>query len=257
MALPVAVRPRAWSWVLVAAAHSAAGRHRRATSPATSIDPLVAELFDIHSMELVRLARLFVDDRNAAEDLVQETFIRLARNAHRIHDRAKAPAPGTRGAGARVISVVGALSVVGLVLSYDDGRFVMDWWIFEVLVTAGLIALTLWLGPFIKRFGRSYAADVFRSNPGTGKSFIVLTDFAYYLIFGAYVLLTTRVERPSNWTETLGAAQVQAEVARTAGLMLLIGLLHGVNLLILPIIGRLLTLNRRLDQQLREAERGE
>jgi hypothetical protein len=39
--------------------------------------------------------------------------------------------------------------------------------------------------------------------------------------------------------------------------MLLIGLLHGVNLLILPIIGRLLTLNRRLDQQLREAERGE
>jgi hypothetical protein len=124
-------------------------------------------------------------------------------------------------------------------------------------VTAGLIALTLWLGPFIKRFGRSYAADVFRSNPGTGKSFIVLTDFAYYLIFGAYILLTTRVERPSDWTETVGAPQVQTEVARTAGLMLLIGLLHGVNLLILPIIGRLLTLNRRLDQQLREAERGE
>jgi len=30
---------------------------------------------------LVRLARLFVDDRNAAEDLVQEAFIRLATQA--------------------------------------------------------------------------------------------------------------------------------------------------------------------------------
>ena len=30
---------------------------------------------------MVRLARLFVDDRNAAEDVVQEAFIRLARLA--------------------------------------------------------------------------------------------------------------------------------------------------------------------------------
>ena len=36
------------------------------------------------------------------------------------------------------------------------------------------------------------------------------------------------------------------------GILLIIGLLHGVNLLVLPIIGRLLTLNRRLDQQMRE-----
>jgi RNA polymerase sigma factor (sigma-70 family) len=90
MAVPVAVRPRAWWWVLIAAAHSA-GRHHPPPS-ATAVDPLVAEMFDTHSVELVRLARLFVDDRNAAEDLVQEAFIRLARNAHRIQDRAKAPA---------------------------------------------------------------------------------------------------------------------------------------------------------------------
>lgn len=38
----------------------------------------------------MRLARLFTDDRNAAEDLVQEAFIRLHRSAHRIEDPDKA-----------------------------------------------------------------------------------------------------------------------------------------------------------------------
>ena len=49
-------------------------------------------LFRQEASSLVRLARLFVDDRNAAEDLVQEAFIRLARSAHRLRDPEKAPA---------------------------------------------------------------------------------------------------------------------------------------------------------------------
>ena len=54
-------------------------------------DALVATLFQQEGASLVRLARIFTDDRNAAEDLVQEAFIRLHRNAHRIEDLAKAP----------------------------------------------------------------------------------------------------------------------------------------------------------------------
>ncbi len=57
---------------------------------ATDRDALVAELFRLEGARLVRLARLFTDDRNAAEDLVQEAFIRLHRAAHRIQDPMKA-----------------------------------------------------------------------------------------------------------------------------------------------------------------------
>lgn len=55
-------------------------------------DSVVAALFREHGSSLVRLARLFVDDRNAAEDIVQESFIRLGRSLHRIEqpDRAAA-----------------------------------------------------------------------------------------------------------------------------------------------------------------------
>ena len=47
-------------------------------------DEAIAALFLEHARSLVRLARLFADDRNAAEDLVQEAFLRLRRSFHRI-----------------------------------------------------------------------------------------------------------------------------------------------------------------------------
>lgn len=53
---------------------------------------LVVELFQLEGRSLVRLARLFVDDKDAAEDLVQEAFIRLARHAGRIASIDRAPA---------------------------------------------------------------------------------------------------------------------------------------------------------------------
>ena len=46
----------------------------------------------------------------------------------------------------------------------------------------------------------------------------------------------------------MNAAQLQHETARLGGILLIIGVLHGVNLLALPVMGRLLTLNRQLDE---------
>jgi hypothetical protein len=125
----------------------------------------------------------------------------------------------------------------------------MPWWVLELATTAVLIAIALWLGPFIKRFGRAYAADVFHDNPLTGKSYIVLTDVVYYLIFTAYILFTVQFAPPDHWSAYAGtatAAQAQSEVARVGGILLIIGVLHGLNIVLMPVLGRLFSLNRRL-----------
>ncbi len=125
----------------------------------------------------------------------------------------------------------------------------MEWWILELISVAVLVAAVGVLGPLIKRFGKAYAADVFRVNPRTGKSYLVLMDFAYYMIFGAYVLFVIKWEPDKGWAQQVNAEQLQGSVVRLGGMLLLMGLLHGLNVLTLPIIGRLFTLNRRLDDE--------
>ena len=125
-----------------------------------------------------------------------------------------------------------------------DGRIVMPWWVIELVTNVVLVALAIVLGPFIKRFGRSYAADVFRANPRTGKSYLVLTDIAYYLIFAAFVLFTVSFEEVDTWKESR-AELWQHETARVAGILLIMGLLHTANVVALPVIGNLLQGVRR------------
>ncbi|SER74387.1 hypothetical protein SAMN05216199_1060 [Pedococcus cremeus] len=143
-----------------------------------------------------------------------------------------------------------ALATTAVIALQREGTG-MPWWVLEIVTTLGLVAIALWLGPFIKRFGRAYAADVFHDNPLTGKSYIVLTDVVYYLIFTAYILFTVRFEPEPSWSHTglvidATAGQLKFEVERVGGILLIIGVLHGVNIVLMPVLGRLFSLNRRL-----------
>jgi RNA polymerase sigma-70 factor (sigma-E family) len=50
----------------------------------------IEALFRAHGARLVRVARMFVDDRAAAEDIVQEAFIRFHRKRRRLREPAAA-----------------------------------------------------------------------------------------------------------------------------------------------------------------------
>jgi hypothetical protein len=146
-----------------------------------------------------------------------------------------------------IAAFIAANAALALALSdIDNRRITMDWWVIELITNIVLVALAVGLGPFIKRFGRAYAADVFRANPRTGKSYLVLTDVAYYLIFTSFVLFTVRFVEASDWKLSTGA-QLKHEVARVGGILLIMGVLHAANVVALPIIGGMLSSNRRLE----------
>lgn len=194
-----------------------------------------------------RLERRLHDALKAGADAVQPAPDLFARVRGSIQDDRRRRTQRRR-AVAIVASLVGALAAVVFAVSdISQGRILMDWWVLEVITTVILIALALWLGPFIKRFGRSYAADVFHANPRTGKSYIVLTDLVYYLLFSAYILFTVRFQRPNDWPATVGAGQLKEETAKLGGILLIIGVLHGLNILMMPVLGRLFaSLSRHL-----------
>jgi hypothetical protein len=150
------------------------------------------------------------------------------------------------------------VAVLTLTPRTPNGALAMPWWILEVGTTLVLVAIALWLGPFIKRFGRAYAADVFHDNPLTGKSYIVLTDIVYYLIFSAYILFGAHFAPQIEWRNVASGLvtpeQLTFCVERVAGILLIIGLLHGLNIVLMPVLGRLFSLNRRLPADQRDRE---
>ena len=155
---------------------------------------------------------------------------------------------------------VGAVAVVTVAVlaltPRTNGALAMPWWILEVTTTLVLVAIAVWLGPFIKRFGRAYAADVFHDNPLTGKSYIVLTDIVYYLIFAAYILMTANFTPIWNnqFSGLVSGEQLGAAALRIGGILLVIGALHGINIVLMPVLGRLFSLNRKLSAEQRDPD---
>ena len=77
----------------VSSLEQVAGLADASARPADSASPVdVAAMFDTEAASLTRLARFYVDDKTAAEDLVQEAFIRFARHHGRLRDPDRAAA---------------------------------------------------------------------------------------------------------------------------------------------------------------------
>lgn len=199
-------------------------------------------------LDAAEVERRLIDAFADARDTVVEhpdLFARVERTIEQAAARRRFRLQLASGVAAFVL----ANAALALALSdIENGRIVMPWWVVELITNILLIAIAIALGPFIKRFGRAYAADVFRANPGTGKSYLVLTDVAYYLIFTAFILFTVRFEEAPDWAQSR-AALYQHEFARIGGILLIMGILHTANVLALPVIGNLLQGVRPLGPQ--------
>ena len=197
-------------------------------------------------MSELTLERRLIEAFDDARTSIEENDDLFARVTQSLED-ATARQRYRRTVAGYIVAFIAANTGLALAVSYsDNGRFNMPWWVIELITNIVLVALAIGLGPFIKRFGRSYAADVFRANPRTGKSYLVLTDVAYYLIFTSFVLFTVSFVEHDDWKLSTGQ-QLKAEVARVGGILLIMGILHAANVVALPIIGRLLSSNKRLD----------
>jgi len=149
---------------------------------------------------------------------------------------------------AAVIGALVALFVVG-VLGLTDGplgRFVRLP-VMELIETVALVALVAVLGPAIRRFGRGYAADLWPVTPATATALLRLLDVAYVLIFGGYILMTVDFNFGSSSGPALDCglaavechtvqAQIEDACIRLGGLVLVMGILHAVTIIVLPVV---------------------
>jgi len=135
-----------------------------------------------------------------------------------------------------------AVVVLGIMFRVQTsiGRLAIEWRAMEGIETLVLALLILVLGPAVRRFGEGYAEAVFRANPTTGTGFARLLDVSYYLVFTGYLLVSTEFERPSEALFGLGN-QMEAAAGRVGGLLLFMGVLHGLTILIMPLLGVVFT----------------
>lgn len=146
------------------------------------------------------------------------------------------------------IATVVALTAIGALFLTDGprGRYVRPA-VFELLVTVALAVLVGVLGPAIRRFGRGYASDLWPASPSIAAGLLRLLDLAYLLVFVGFILatadLTFAEADPSHSACLLAdpscltlAEQLQVAGARVGGLLLTIGVLHGLTIAVLPVL---------------------
>ncbi|HUS42318.1 MAG TPA: hypothetical protein VMY16_06600 [Ilumatobacteraceae bacterium] len=134
-----------------------------------------------------------------------------------------------------VTAIVAALVGIGMlnVIDTPAGRQVRIP-AMELIETIALVSLVVVLGPAIRRFGRGYAHDLWRTTPDLPTSLLRLLDVAYLLVFGGYILMTSYFD--FGRSRVVVAEQIEELLQRVGGLLLTMGLLHAATIMALPLI---------------------
>lgn len=109
------------------------------------------------------------------------------------------------------------------------------WWL-QVLMVSVLVPVLLALAPAIRRYGKPFIDDAFHMSPATGYRFARLLDIAYYLAFGGLILGFVDVTAATSMV-TVGDDVFIDTVAKIAIFLLVLGVAHTLNLLVMPVVG--------------------
>lgn len=135
-----------------------------------------------------------------------------------------------------IVVVAVSVAVVAATVEQLGGRARVDWRVLEAVEFFVLVALVASLGPAIRRFGRGFVADLFVTSPKTGTRLLGLLDVAYFLIFSGYILVTARFAVPIAYLVVDIGDQVEDALFRIGGLLLVMGVMHGLTLVALPVV---------------------
>ena len=191
------------------------------------------------------LERRIADALHAADDY--QPSVDLFARLHRSIEEDRAHRRRVRIALALVS--VGVLLLIGFIVAVADRDpqevVTIPRWSVQTVVAAVLITVLIALGPVLRRLGSPLLEEVFHLNPPAGQRFSRLLDIAYYLFFGGLIVsgVGTRglVERVA-----ISSDEVRLGIAQIAGFLLQLGIVHTVNLALLPVIGLLFnSLTRR------------
>lgn len=170
-----------------------------------------------------------LDEWDAAPDLWDRVSASIAQDVARRRRRRRLAL------GLAVLAVV--LGVVTLATSPGGGAgLTLDWRVLEVVQVLVMLALVLGLRPLLDEAGHDFLSAVFRGSQRTVANLAGLLDLAWNLVFVGLVLVSVRWEPPLP-VGASAAAQLDLALERIGGLVLAMGLLHGVTFLALPLVG--------------------
>lgn len=138
-----------------------------------------------------------------------------------------------------LVVVLGAVALSLVLVAVEGGVLggvVVDWRAMEVAETVIMLAVVVGLRPLLHDAGRGFVAEAFAGNEGAAERFTGLVDLAWTLLFTGWVLATTEWRPTVAVTHHIGH-QLGQFSTRLAGLLLGMGLLHGLTLLVLPVVG--------------------